>query len=57
MMANDADMPEFPQATQMFLMVAPYSLTRLQRVTDTYASLSEVEQRRVERKDYLEVWG
>jgi hypothetical protein len=57
MMANDADMPEFPQATQMFLMVAPYSLTRLQRVTDTYASPSEVEQRRVERKDYLEVWG
>jgi len=59
-------------------MVAPYTLTRLQRVTDTYAGLSEVEQRRVadyfsshglaelltlkaqrrvERKDYLEVWG
>jgi len=148
MMASDADMPEFPQATQVLLpedaipetlgpvlqcmaadylpelrmmvrctdewlakqppidsgapvtskpsarvltrgrfvlrgaelesMVAPYTLTRLQRVTDTYASLSEVEQRRVadyfsshglaelltlkaqrrvERKDYLEVWG
>jgi hypothetical protein len=59
-------------------MVTPYTLTRLQRVTDTYAGLSEVEQRRVadyfsshglaelltlkaqrrvERKDYLEVWG
>jgi len=59
-------------------MVAPYTLTRLQRVTDTYAGLSAIEQgrvadyfsshgladlltlkarRRVERKDYLEVWG
>jgi hypothetical protein len=56
MMASDADMPEFPQARQMILMVAPCTLVRSQRVTDTYARLSEVEQRRVERKDYLEVW-
>jgi glutathione S-transferase len=118
MMASDADMPEFPQATQMLLpndaipetlgpvlqcmatdylpelqmivrctdewlatqppipagapvtskpsarvltrgrfllrgtelesMVAPYTLTRLQRVTDTYAGLSAIEQGRVE---------
>jgi len=66
------------RGTELESMVAPYTLTRLQRVTDTYASLSEVEQRRVvdyfsshglaelltlkaqrrvERKDYLEVWG
>jgi hypothetical protein len=56
MMASDADMPEFPQARQRTLMVAPCTLMRSQRVTDTYARLSEVEQRRVERKDYLEVW-
>jgi len=65
------------RGTELESMVAPYTLTRLQRVTDTYAGLSEVEQRRVadyfsshglaelltlkaqrrvERKDYLEVW-
>jgi uroporphyrin-III C-methyltransferase len=36
-------------------MVAPYTLTRLQRVTDTYAGLSEVEQRRV--ADYFSSHG
>jgi hypothetical protein len=66
------------RGTELQSMVAPYTLTRLQRMTDTYVSLSEVEQqrvaeyfsslglvelltlkaqRRVERKDYLEVWG
>jgi len=125
MMASDADMPEFPQATQMLLpndaipetlgpvlqcmatdylpelrmivrctdewlatqppipagvpvtskpsarvltrgrfllrgtelesMVAPYTLTRLQRVTDTYAGLSAIEQGRVE--DYFSSHG
>ena len=125
MMASDADMPEFPQATQMLLpddaipetlgpvlqcmatdylpelrmivrctdewlatqppipagapvtskpsarvltrgrfllrgtelesMVAPYTLTRLQRVTDTYAGFSEIEQGRVE--DYFSSHG
>jgi hypothetical protein len=66
------------RGTELESMVAPYTLTRLQRVTDTFAGLGEVErrrvedcfsthgladlltlkaQRRVERRDYLEVWG
>ena len=66
------------RGTELESMVAPYTLTRLQRVTDTFIALGEVEQRRVadyfsshglaelltlraqrrvERKDYLEVWG
>lgn len=66
------------RGTELESMVAPYTLTRLQRVTDTFTALGEVEQRRVadyfashglaelltlraqrrvERKDYLEVWG
>jgi hypothetical protein len=66
------------RGTELESMVAPYTLTRLQRVTDTFADLGEVErlrvedyfsshgladlltltaQKRVERRDYLEVWG
>ena len=66
------------RGSELESMVAPYTLTRLQRVTDTYAGLSANEQRRVadyfslhgladlltlkaqrrvERKDHLEVWG
>ena len=66
------------RGTELESMVAPYTLTRLQRVTDTFAGLSELEQgrvadyfslhglgdlltlqaqRRVERRNHLEVWA